>query len=47
MVADGNAVYLDRNGDGDLTGEGESFVDHDACANVELSDPDGRTPPPP
>jgi hypothetical protein len=43
MVADGNAVYLDRNGDGDLTGEGERFVDLKACANVELLDPDGRT----
>jgi hypothetical protein len=43
MVSDGDVLYLDRNGDGDLTGEGEKFVDLNACNNVELPDPDGRT----
>ncbi|HVC95172.1 MAG TPA: hypothetical protein VND64_15860 [Pirellulales bacterium] len=43
LVSDGKTVYLDRDGDGDLTDEDERFADLDACANVELADPDGNT----
>lgn len=41
LVVDGEAVYLDRNGDGDLTGKGER-LEKDS-KDVEIADPDGRT----
>jgi hypothetical protein len=43
LVADGEAVYLDRNGDGDLTTKGERFEHASDCKDVEIADPDGRT----
>jgi hypothetical protein len=43
MVLDGQAVYLDRNGDGDLTGKDEHFARLEDCRDVELADPDGKT----
>jgi hypothetical protein len=43
MVLDGEALYLDRNGDGDLTGQGERFASAAACRGVEFTDPDGKT----
>jgi hypothetical protein len=43
VVLDGSEVYLDRNGDGELTGGDEKFKNHAACRNIELTDPDGKT----
>lgn len=43
LVFDGNTVYLDRNGDGDLTGKGERFKHFADCIGVEIADPDGKT----
>ena len=43
VVADGNTIYLDRNGDGDLTGKDERFAGPADWRNVELADPDGKT----
>src|SRR4051812_33005098 len=43
VVLDGDTLYLDRDGDGDLTGPGERFADSKDCKGVELADPDGRT----
>lgn len=42
-VLDGETVYLDRNGNGDLTDPGERFAKEADCAKVELADPDGKT----
>jgi hypothetical protein len=41
MVLDRDAVYLDRNGDGDLTQDGERFASSDDCRNVTIKSPDG------
>jgi hypothetical protein len=43
IVLDGDVVYLDRNGDGDLTGKGERFAKVSDCKDIELADPDGKT----
>src|SRR5262245_41449527 len=43
VVFDGETVYLDRNGDGDLTAANERFAKEADCKNVELADPDGKT----
>jgi hypothetical protein len=43
VVLDGDIVYLDRNGDGDLTGANERFARMEDCRDVELNDPDGKT----
>ena len=42
-VLDGDDLYLDRNGDGDLTGPGKRFAKIADCRNVEIADPDGKT----
>src|SRR5262245_1677284 len=42
-VLDGKVLYLDRNGDGDLTGKDERFATLEDCKNVTLADPDGKT----
>lgn len=41
MVLDRDAVYLDRNGDGDLTQDGERFASTNDCRNVTITSPDG------
>jgi hypothetical protein len=43
VVADGQAVYVDRNGDGDITAKDEHFGKIADCRNIELADPDGGT----
>jgi hypothetical protein len=43
VVLDGNTVYLDRNGDGDLTGKDERFSQCADCKGIEIADADGRT----
>jgi hypothetical protein len=43
IVRDGETVYLDRNGDGDLTDPKKRFANLSECANIELTDPDGKT----
>jgi hypothetical protein len=42
-VMDGPTLYLDRNGDGDLTATDEHFETEADCKNIELADPDGKT----
>jgi hypothetical protein len=42
-VLDGETLYLDRDGDGDLTGPGERFEKYADCKDIELADPDGQT----
>ena len=43
VVLDGEAVYVDRNGNGDLTDAGERFAKEADCKGLELVDPDGKT----
>jgi hypothetical protein len=43
LVLDGEGLYLDRDGDGDLTGKDEHFAKVSDCRNVTLADPDGKT----
>ena len=43
VVLDGDKVYIDRNGDGDLTGNDEHFPSLEACRDVQIGDPDGKT----
>ena len=44
FVQDGETLYLDRNGDGDLTGEDKRFTsDSLEKRKPEVRDPDGRT----
>jgi hypothetical protein len=43
VVLDGKTLYVDRNGNGDLTEKGEKFTDLTDCKNVEIRDPDGKT----
>lgn len=43
VVVDGEVVYLDRNGDGDLTAADERFEKSGDCKDIELADPDGKT----
>ena len=42
-VLDGETVYIDRNGNGDLTDDGERFATEADCKGVEIVDPDGKT----
>src|SRR5262249_27485138 len=41
VVLHGDGLYLDRNGDGDLTGADEHFAKVADCKGVEIADPDG------
>jgi len=43
LVMDGEVLYVDRNGNGDLTERGERFDKEAACKDVIISDPDGKT----
>jgi hypothetical protein len=43
VVLDGGVVYVDRNGDHDLTGKDERFGKLEDCREVEIGDPDGKT----
>jgi hypothetical protein len=43
VALDGDVVYLDRNGDGDLTAEGERFAKVSDCKDIDIADPDGKT----
>jgi hypothetical protein len=43
IVLDGDVVYLDRNGDGDLTTKGARFAKASDCTGIEIADPDGKT----
>jgi len=43
LVMDGEVLYVDRNGNGDLTERGERFDKEAACKDVKISDPDGKT----
>jgi hypothetical protein len=43
VVLDGETLYVDRNGNGDLTDNGEKFAKEADCKMVELTDPDGKT----
>jgi hypothetical protein len=43
VVLDGDTIYLDRNGDGDLTGKEKRFAKPADWRGVELADPDGKT----
>lgn len=42
-VLDGDVLYLDRDGDGDLTDKDERFARADDCRDVAIADPDGKT----
>lgn len=41
IVIDGEAIYIDRNGDGDLTEAEERFATSDDCKQIDISDPAG------
>jgi hypothetical protein len=43
VVSDGKTVYLDRNGNGDLTAKGKRFPTYADCKDIEIADPDGKT----
>jgi hypothetical protein len=43
VVLDGDTVYLDRNGNADLTEPGERFDKLSDCKDIELADTDGKT----
>jgi len=43
VVLDGDVLYLDRDGDGDLTDKDERFARADDCRGIEIADPDGKT----
>ena len=43
VVLDGRTLYVDRNGDGDLTAKNEQFAKESECKAVEILDPDGKT----
>jgi hypothetical protein len=43
LALDGDAAYLDRNGDGNLTAENERFAKWSDCKQIEIADPDGTT----
>jgi hypothetical protein len=43
IVTDGETLYLDRNGDGDLTDPKKRFAKRDECRDIELTDLDGKT----
>lgn len=43
LAIDGDTIYLDRNGNGDLTDDGERFEKHADCKDIEIKDADGQT----
>jgi hypothetical protein len=43
VVLDGETLYVDRNGDGDLTAGNERFAREADCKAVEIADTDGKT----
>lgn len=43
LAIDGDTIYLDRNGNGDLTDDGERFEKQADCKDVEVKDADGQT----
>jgi hypothetical protein len=43
VVLDGEAVYVDRNSDGDLTAPGERFEKLSECKDIKIADQDGKT----
>jgi hypothetical protein len=43
VVKAGDTVFIDRNGDGDLTGSGEKFASFQDVKDIEIADPDGKT----
>jgi hypothetical protein len=43
LVLDGEDLYLDRNGDGDLTGKDEYLGKFSQCKDITIADPDGKT----
>ena len=43
VVVDGDAIYLDRNGDGDLTAADERFKTWNDCKDIVIPDTDGKT----
>lgn len=43
VVLDGEVVYLDRDGDGDLTEAGERFARRDDCKGIEIAYPESQT----
>jgi hypothetical protein len=43
LVLDGETIYLDRNGDGDLTGDGERLEKRIEGMKTEIADTDGKT----
>jgi hypothetical protein len=43
VVLDGETLYVDRNGDGDLTAANERFRKGTELKDVEIADPDGKT----
>ena len=43
VVLDGEALYIDRNGDGDLTAANNRFAKEADCKAIEFRDPDGKT----
>jgi hypothetical protein len=43
LVLDGEELYLDRNGDGDLTGKDKHMGNLSQVKDVTLADPDGKT----
>lgn len=43
VVVDGETVYVDRDADGDLTGNSERFEKYAACKDIEIADPDGKS----
>lgn len=43
IVLDGETVYLDRDADGDLTDPDEHFENVEACKDIKIADPDGKT----
>lgn len=42
LAIDGDTIYLDCDGDGDLTDDGERFEKEADCKDVEITDPDGQ-----
>jgi hypothetical protein len=43
IVTDGETVFVDRNGDGDLTDPKKRFAKQDDCRNIEIANPEGKT----
>lgn len=41
VVVDGETIYIDRNGDGDLTAPDERFAKSEDCKQLDISEPGG------